>query len=62
MFTKLSKIDWTQAMIMLGAVTSLWTGLVSIIPEKYHHVGIVVIGALSGAVTFLMKSEKKPDA
>ncbi len=59
MFIDFAKLDWSKALIVIGAATTFWTLLVSIVPEKYHHAGMVILGAASAAVTYIMKAEKQ---
>lgn len=57
MFVNFSRINYGKAAIVLGAATALWTGLIEIVPEQYHHIGTVVLGAVTSAVTYLMRSD-----
>ena len=57
-FNHPSKIDWLRVGIVIGAVSVVWAGLISIVPEKHHHVGTVILAALQSGVIFIMKSRK----
>lgn len=59
-FHQLSTTNWPRFGIILAAATAFWIGLATVIPEKYHHVGIVILGAAQSAVTLLMKSGQSP--
>lgn len=57
MFVNFSRINYGKLAVVLGSATVFWTGLVSIVPERYHHIGMVVLGAGTAAVTYLMRSD-----
>lgn len=54
-FYSFSSIDWGRVSIVVSSATAFWLGLVSIIPEKYHHYGTVILGALSSAILILIR-------
>lgn len=60
LFHSLGTTSWTRVSIIVAAALAFWLGLISIIPEKYHHVGVVILGAIQTAVTLMMKSGQAP--
>lgn len=51
-------MDWGKLAWVLAVVTVVWTGLITLVPEQYHHAGIVILGALSSGTTFAMRSRR----
>jgi hypothetical protein len=59
-FHDLSTTNWTRVSVVVASATAFWLGLSTLVPEKYHHVGIVVLGAVQSAVTLLMRAGQSP--
>jgi len=41
--------------LVVASETAFWAGLAAIMPEKYHTKGMVILGALTSAITILMR-------
>jgi phosphate uptake regulator len=51
-------MDWTRVSIVVASITAFWVGMISIIPERYHHIGMVILSSLTSAITLMMRSGK----
>jgi hypothetical protein len=60
-FHTLESMEWSRVSLVVAAMTTFWAGLVSIVPERYHHVVTVVLAAFSSTVTLMMRSGKTPN-
>jgi hypothetical protein len=58
LFHSLNTMDWGRVSLVVAAITAFWIGLQAIVPEKYHHMGTVILGAFSSALTLMMRSGK----
>ena len=50
--------DWTRISLVVAAITAFWVGLAAILPEKYHKMGMVILGSAQSALTLMMRSGK----
>ena len=57
-----SRIDIKRVALVVAAASAFWIGIQQIIPEKYHHIGMVLFGAIQAAITIIMNAEKKNDS
>ena len=51
-------MDWFRISGIVAFATAFWIGLITIIPEKYHKIGTVILGAMQSAITLMMRSGK----
>lgn len=58
LFHAFDTMDWTRVFSVIAAVTAIWAGLISIVPEKYHHIGLVILSSVTSGVTMMMRSGK----
>jgi hypothetical protein len=58
LFHNLNTMDWFRVFWVVSGMSVFWTGLQEIVPERYHHKGVVILGAMSAAVTLMMRSGK----
>jgi hypothetical protein len=58
LFHSINTMDWFRVFWVISAISAGWLVLAEIVPEKYHHVGTVILQAISTAVTLMMRSGK----
>jgi len=51
-------MDWGRVSVVVAAITAFWVGMISVVPEKYHHVGMVLLSSTTSALTLMMRSGK----
>ena len=54
----LDTMDWTRVSLVVAAITAFWIGLATILPERYHKIGMVILGSAQSALTLMMRSGK----
>lgn len=54
----LDTMDWTRVSLVVAAITAFWVGLAAILPDRYHKIGMVVLGSAQSALTLMMRSGK----
>lgn len=57
-FHSFDTMDWGRISLIVAAITTFWAGMISVIPEKYHHVGLVFLSSITSAITLMMRSGK----
>jgi hypothetical protein len=58
MFHALDDINWTRVVLIMGAVTAIWLGLDTVVPEPYHDKIGLVLAAISGGIGVMTKGGK----
>jgi len=51
-------MDWTRVSLVVAAITAFWVGLAAILPDRYHRIGMVILGSAQSALTLMMRSGK----
>lgn len=54
-FYSFDSINWPRVSVAVASVTAFWLGLISIIPERYHHIGMVILAAITSALLVLIR-------
>lgn len=54
-FYSFETINWGRVSLVVSVVTAFWLGLITIIPERYHHVGTVILAAMTSAISILIR-------
>jgi len=57
-FHALDTTDWGRVSIVVASITAFWVGLAAILPDRYHKIGMVILGSAQSALTLMMKSGK----
>jgi len=57
-FHKINTMDWGRVSLVVAAITAFWVGLAAIVPDKYHKIGMVILGSAQSAMTLMMRSGK----
>ena len=57
-FNSLENINWTRLWWILGIVTALWLGLVTIMPPNVFKPVSIVLSALQSALLFAARGTK----
>jgi hypothetical protein len=54
----LDTMDWTRVSLVVASITAFWVGLAAILPDRYHKIGMVILGSAQSALTLMMRSGK----
>jgi len=59
MFHKLDEIDWGKFLIVIAALGIFWTGIMGLTPDKLDKWVFGILGALTGAITYVMNAARR---
>lgn len=51
-----SNINWTTVRVVVGAITAVWLGLVTLLPSDIYRVVSVILAAIQSGLLVLVRS------